>query len=211
MNTDEQLLFLKRLSKGIAALFGQNCEVVIHDLREGYENTIIAIENGHVTDRQIGDGFSELALKTLRNGKDNAKDIYGYLAHTKTGKEIKSSTIFIHDDDGKVIGMFGINYDVSTLLMARSTLDQLIEASGENKTDVVNITTNVNDLLDELIQESVRMVGKPVAMMTKDDKIKAIQYLNDKGAFLVKKAGDKVSRFFDISKYTLYNYMDSDA
>ena len=71
------------------------------------------------------------------------------------------------------------------------------------------IAQNVSDLLDELISQSIKLVGKPVAMMTKDDKVKAIQFLNNAGAFLVTKSGDKVSRQFGISKYTLYSYMDA--
>ena len=46
-------------------------------------------------------------------------------------------------------------------------------------------------------------------MMTKEDKIKAIQFLNNAGAFLITKSGDKVSKQFSISKYTLYSYMDA--
>ena len=43
---------LKRVAKGIAATFGSNCEVVIHDVSgKGSDNTIVAIENGHVTGR----------------------------------------------------------------------------------------------------------------------------------------------------------------
>ena len=52
-------------------------------------------------------------------------------------------------------------------------------------------------------------VGKPVALMNKDDKIAAIRFLNDAGAFLVTKSGDKVSKYFGISKYTLYSYIDA--
>ena len=66
----------------------------------------------------------------------------------------------------------------------------------------------MNDLLDELIDQSVRVVGKPVALMTRDDKVKAIGFLNDSGAFLITKAGQKVCNCFGISKYTLYSYMD---
>ena len=43
----------------------------------------------------------------------------------------------------------------------------------------------------------------------KEDKIKAIQFLNNAGAFLVTKSGDKVSKQFGISKDTLYSYMDA--
>ena len=52
------------------------------------------------------------------------------------------------------------------------------------------------------------MVGKPVALMNKEDKVKAIQFLNNSGAFLITKSGDKVCKFFGISKYTLYSYID---
>lgn len=44
--------------------------------------------------------------------------------------------------------------------------------------------------------------------MTKEDKVKAIQFLNDSGAFLITKSGDKVATYFGISKYTLYSYTD---
>ena len=66
----------------------------------------------------------------------------------------------------------------------------------------------MNDLLEELIQQSVALVGKPAALMNKDDKVRAIQFLSQNGAFLVTKSGDKVAKYFGISKYTLYSYID---
>ena len=70
------------------------------------------------------------------------------------------------------------------------------------------ITHNVADLLEELIEQSVKVVGKPAALMNKDDKIRAIRFLNDSGAFLITKSGPKVCTYFGISKYTLYSYLD---
>ena len=67
---------------------------------------------------------------------------------------------------------------------------------------------NVNDMLDGLIEQSVALVGKPAALMNKDDKVRAIQFLSQHGAFLVTKSGDKVAKYFGISKYTLYSYID---
>ena len=54
----------------------------------------------------------------------------------------------------------------------------------------------------------MELIGVPVAMMTKDDKVKALNFLNDAGAFLITKSGDKVAKYFGISKYTLYSYVD---
>ena len=71
------------------------------------------------------------------------------------------------------------------------------------------ITLNVADLLDDLIRQADELVGKPVALMTKDDKVKAIRYLSNSGALLITKSGDKIAKHFGISKYTLYSYLDN--
>ena len=56
--------------------------------------------------------------------------------------------------------------------------------------------------------QSEKLIGKPPALMTKDEKVRAIKYLNDNGAFLVTKSGPKVCEFYGISTYTLYSYLD---
>ena len=40
-------------------------------------------------------------------------------------------------------------------------------------------------------EESVRIVGKPVSFMSREDKVRVIGFLNGSGAFLVTKAGQK--------------------
>ena len=105
--------------------------------------------------------------------------------------------------------MFAINYDITNLLALESTIKSLTTTSNDsNEEQPTPIPMDVNQLLDELIAQSVELVGVPVAFMTKEDKIKAIQFLNDSGAFLITKSGDKVSKFFGISKYTLYSYVN---
>ncbi len=210
MNADDKE-FLERLAKGVAALFGDNCEVTVHDLRHGLESSIIAIENGHVTGRRVGDGSSEVVLRALKDAPANIHDSYNYLARTKAGRIVKSSSIFLRDKKGKPACLFGINYDITDLIMARKTLEAATAANEpKDREGLGAITSNVTDLLESLIAEADEFVGKPVAVMTKDDKTRAIQFLNDKGAFLIKKAGDKISRHYDISKYTLYNYMSAE-
>lgn len=212
MTIQDQKPFLERLAKGIAELFGENCEVTVHDLSGGHENTIIAIENGHVTGRHIGDGASELVLKAIKDKANPVQDQYNYLARTKEGRMVKSSSVYVRDEHNKPLGLFGINYDITDLMMAQRTLENAVRVTKpEDEQSIGTITTSVTDLLDQLIEEADAFIGKPVAMMTKDDKTRAIQHLNDKGAFLIKKAGDKVSKHFDISKYTLYNYMDTET
>ena len=202
------LQFLFQLAKGISRQFGPNCEVVVHDLDSNDPNSsIVAIENGHVTGRKVGDGPSHVALEALRSGRENLTDHLSYLTRTKDGKILKSSTIYVRDDDGEAIGIFAINYDITLMLAMEENLKQFT-ATDQDQREPERISRNVGDLLDELIEQSVKIVGKPVALMTKEDKVKAIQFLNETGAFLITKSGDKVCRFFGISKYTLYSYID---
>ncbi len=201
------LQFLFKLAKGIAKQFGPNCEVVVHDLGTNDPNSsIVAIENGHVTGRKVGDGPSHVVLEALNGGKEKG-DHLSYLTKTKDGKILKSTTIYIRDDDGEALGIFSINYDITLMLAMEETLRQFTAAEQEER-EPEPIARNVADLLGELIEQSVKLVGKPVALMNKEDKVKAIQFLNDTGAFLITKSGDKVCKFFGISKYTLYSYID---
>ena len=202
------LEFCLQLATGIARQFGPNCEVVVHDLDSNDpETSIVAIENGHVSGRRVGDGPSHVVLEALRDGGAVPEDRLSYLTKSEDGKILKSSTIYLRDDDGKAIGIFAINYDI-TLMLAMEEALKGFTATELPQAEPEHISRNVADLLDELIEQSVRLVGKPVALMNKEDKVKAIQFLNDTGAFLITKSGYKVCKYFGISKYTLYSYID---
>lgn len=202
----DELPLLASMMKGIAAQFGPNCEVVLHDLTKGYESTIVLIENGHVTNRKVGDCGSNLGLEVLR-GQTDEGDRYNYITQTVDGKVLRSSSIYLKNSKNEVIGSVCINLDISELMMAENAIKSLTMHNVEEKVDEVFVS-DVSELLDHLLKECQKEIGKPVSHMTKDEKKNAIGYLDEKGAFLVKKAGDKVCSFFGISKFTLYNYLD---
>lgn len=212
----EQILhFLKQLAHGLAAQFGNSCEVVIHDLtKKDLDKSIVYIENGHVSNRHTGDGPSGIVLETLRSDPGRLKDKLAYLTRTDDGRILKSSTLYIRNEEGKIIYIFSMNYDITTLLAAENSIRGLVQTEpedshGEDASDSPQrITHNVTELLDLLIEQAIARVGKPVAMMNKDDKVAVVQYLNNAGAFLITKSGDKVSSLLGISKFTLYSYMD---
>lgn len=211
------LKLLKQLAKALSVQFGKDCEVVIHDLtKKSLNKSIVYIENGQVTNRKTGDGPSLVVLETLKKDPAKISDHLGYLTKTSDGRTLKSSTIFVRDEDnGPIRYIFAINYDITNLLYFQDSIRSLVCENGEPavssyRKEPENIRTNVADLLDDLIAQSVAMVGKPASLMSKDEKIEAIKFLNDTGAFLITKSGDKVSQYFGISKYTLYSYIKAD-
>lgn len=211
---DSRLDMLKQIAAGLAAQFGENCEIVIHDLTsKSVENSIVYIEHGMITGRKIGDGPSGAVLSALKHQDGPIQDKFAYLTKTESGRILKSSTIYINDDTGKPRYILSINYDITNLLAAKKGILPLLSCSESESISDSNasphiITHDVGGLLDKLIEQSVALVGVPVPLMSKEDKIKAINFLNDAGAFLITKSGDKVAAYFGISKYTLYSYVN---
>ena len=205
----KRLETLKQIADGIAAQFGSNCEVVIHEVNSSrMDHSIVYIVNGHVSGRKVGDGASQVVLEQMLNHDAQPRDHLGYLPQTPEGKILKSASLYIRNSRGVVVAILSINYDVSALTMIRQTIDAMLSTHDQVQAEPERII-NVNNVLDELVEQSVALVGKPVALMNKDDKIKAIRFLNESGAFLVTKSGDKVAKYFGISKYTLYSYIDA--
>ena len=98
-----ELDLLSRLAKGIAKEFGSKCEVVVHDLESKDPNsTIVAIENGEVSGRKLGDGPSNVVLKALNSDPEQLHDKLAYLTKTEDGKVLRSSTIFYRNEAGKL-------------------------------------------------------------------------------------------------------------
>ncbi len=204
----KRLELLQQIAAGIAAQFGNQCEVVVHDVSTNQpEHSIVALENGHVSGRKVGDGASKVVMEQLKSHEAQPEDHLGYLTRTPDGKILKSSTMYIRNSKGHVSAILSINYDISALTMVDSAVSELISPRDTRQTEPERIV-NINGLLDDLIAQSVALVGKPVAMMNKEDKVKAIQFLNQNGAFQVMKSGNKVAKYFGISKYTLYSYID---
>ncbi|MGN0256706.1 MAG: transcriptional regulator [Chordicoccus sp.] len=204
----DNLDFAVRLSKAIAAQFGKDCEVVVYDLKScPAEHSIVAIENGHVSGRRCGDGPSRLVLDALETKNGRAKDRLAFLTKGRNGKILKSSNVYLRDENGEIIGMLAINYDISLMVAMQHALKDLTKEGPDEirQSEMTSVTT----LLDELIDQSIQLVGKPIALMNKSDKVRAIRYLKDSGAFLITKSGPKVCEIFGISKYTLYSYIDA--
>ena len=67
---------------------------------------------------------------------------------------------------------------------------------------------NVDDILQHHIYQSESMIGKPMMLMNKEEKIRALDYLDQKGVFKITKTSLLLCDAMQISKYTLYNYLE---
>ena len=93
-----RLTVLKQIAADLASQFGPDCEVVIHDLKTSEpEHSIVYIVNGHVTNRDIGDGPSNAVFDAIRNQEKGAtpEDHTGYLMKTADGKSAALPTFMM--------------------------------------------------------------------------------------------------------------------
>ena len=194
---------LKRMGKAITTTFGEDCEVVIHDMENDIKDSIVYIENGHVSNRDINDGASYLVLNVRNNPHIKQEDRFNYIIK-QDEKYIKCSSMFFYVED-KIKYIFSINFDVTNLMKTQEAIKKLVVHSDTEETD--KFPTDVNEMLERLIRQSVDLVGKPVSEMTYKEKAVAIKYLDETGAFLITKATEAVAEYFGISKFTIYNHI----
>lgn len=203
---NEHFKMLCEIGECIAKQFGDDCEVVLHDLTRSYDNTIVAIWNGHVTGRNVGDGGTDAGLAILR-GTAQPKDEYCYINRTKEGRILRSSSKYFLDEQGNAVGSLCINYDITALVAGQSAMMKLTSLDKEEATREV-LTSNIDELLEILMMKAVESTGHTLDTLDKEDKVAVVRYLDNKGAFLIKKSAERVADFLGISRFTVYNYLN---
>lgn len=197
-NDNCQKDFLARLASNITKQFGRNCEVAIHEF-QGEDLLITHIENGYITGRQVGDLSTNEFLDEFFE-KDFMRNPV-YHMKSKDGRELLSSTTYIQDGD-KITGFVCINYDISELQGLVRSLDWAIE---DNSMRDLN---DVNEVLEYHLNACEQLIGKSSENMDRADKFKAVEYLESKHVFLITKSSVRVCEFLNITKYSLYTFLD---
>lgn len=187
--------------------FGYNCEIILHDLTGDYEHTIVDIRNGQITGRKVGDCGSNLGLEVLRGTNLNG-DRYNYITHTRDAKVLRSSSTYFRNSKNEVIGCLCINSDITEALRYESYLhaNNNYHLDNEQKNEV--FATDVRQLLEHFLLEGQRIVDKPANLMTREEQLQFLKYLDDNGAFLITKASERVCEFMGISKSMLYTLLN---
>lgn len=209
---EENKEFFEKLLTMLEKQYGSDNEIVLHDLTKPYDHTIVDIRNGHVTNRKIGDCGSNLGLEVLK-GTVKDGDRYNYITYLSSSRIIRSSSMYIKDEEGNLTGCLCINTDITETVRLENFLKRYNNYSleeNQHKEQTKEVFVNdVHDLLDHLIREAQAAVGKSVEEMNKEDKREFLAILDKKGAFLITKSGEKMCDYLGISKFTLYKYLDS--
>ncbi len=194
---------LKQLSVGIAKLFAPHCEVVIHDFSD-LERSIIHID-GNISGRKVGGGATDLLLAQARNG-DTVRDFHNYQTFLPNGKNMKSCTMFLRDENGVAYGAFCINLDVGVFAGIHRILGDFLALDVGSEVSET-LSDDIQRTIHSIFREAVNEIGAELPIMSKDDKIDLIARLDVKGAFQVKRAVPLIAEELGLSRSTIYNYL----
>ncbi|MDR4887770.1 PAS domain-containing protein [Fredinandcohnia sp. QZ13] len=195
----------------IAKTFGHDCEVVLHDLTVPQSSVVYTVNN-HVTGRQVGQSFNHLITDVLLSQNFTNDYSANYYFHTDDGRLIKSSTLLIRNPDKKVIGALCINIDTTRITENINWLSSFIPQNPDlplnpnYQQDRTNETEHIQEIAHDLID---KIIGtKPVEKLRRDEKVEMVRFMEQKGIFLIRGTIDRVAEKLNISKVTVYSYIE---
>jgi len=209
----KNLEFVKKLARSITSVFGDRCEIAIHDFSD-LKRSLVHIE-GSISKRKLGAPVPDMHYRLLKEFGDDAPDKFGYKSTTDDGKILKCSTTMIRDDEGRIEGCFCINFNVTDFAFLATAFndftflpDKAADNNGAvNGTRQNDIPGTFAESMESAIDFAVVEHGKIPSMMDKRDKLETMQKLDKDGVFMIKGSVDYMAKVFGASKYTIYNYL----
>jgi len=203
--------------EAIATAVGPYCEVVLHDLsRMEFGSSIARIKNGHVTGRAVGGPSTNLGLELLssRSGDETPQsgDRFGYHARAGNGNELRCSSVYFEDPQGQIIGALCINVNLTVFQMVQQALNGILKPAAASTVETEEndeiFASDVDSLLDSMLEAAIAESAVPVAMMSKQDRIEVFRYLDRRGAFFIKHSVPKTAKRLGVSRVSAYSYLD---
>lgn len=199
-------------------MLSPNIEVVLHDLTAPGAS-VVAIANGRLTGRRVGSpilsgpkddkAFSE-ALRSTEETSSAGHSVVGvYPTVTAHGAPLQSATAIYRDSTGTPFAALCVNADLSVLRLAHEWLGRALEGHAPaGDAPRVEVLPDLDGLIAEIIQTAVDTLGKPVPLMTKDEKIQAVEQMLRRGLFVVKGSVPRVAKALHLTRYSIYNYLE---
>ena len=211
-----------KLVEFLGLTLGPSYEITLHDV-SGKNSSIIAIVNGDISGRNLDSPPMDMALRAITENAAGRDYRINYNGLAGGNKVLRSSTYYIKDSGGNLVGMLCINFDDSKFQALSSQLFQLIHPDNyvENniaiRSDILELTEDapeterfndsVTSVAQSVIQEVLSEDGVPVDRLTQAEKIRIVSQLEQRGVFRLRGAVDNVSKALRSSPASIYRYL----
>lgn len=201
----------------LGTVLGRNTEIVLHDLTRP-EHSVIAIANGHVSGRRVGSpvlagpredqGFNAV-LQAMREPGSHAPVVVGnYPTLGRDGKTLRSATAVFRDARGEPFASLCVNTDLSGITAAQACLEQLLAAPMAPPPEPADSQPDLEQLMAQIIDTALADARSQGRKFGKAQKIEAVRQMHDGGLFIVKGAVEKAATALEVTRYTIYNYLE---
>ncbi|MFA0142848.1 hypothetical protein FCV44_05685 [Vibrio kanaloae] len=205
-NDREHLALNFRLAETIADFIGPHCEVVIHSF-ESFEKSVVKIVNGHHTGREVGSPITDLGLKMLSvfesTGEVTPKS---YFTTSKDGSLLKSTTCVLAGENGKPIGLFCINMNLSHPFpeIIKTLMPDMAHAPvGVHE----NFGASTTEVIEQALEHAIFEVDNDDSVNLKGRNKAITKQLLENGIFELKEATAFVSERLGITRHAIYKYI----
>lgn len=208
------LLFQRyiQIAETLGNMFPNILEAVVHDFSD-LDHSVIFIINGNISGRTVGDGASELGLRRFLEEENIPDTLVNYTSISVRGNKLKSSSIAIRNDKGKMTGAFCLNLDVSHFEHFYRFLQPLISAEvmplvGDKELiPPVSVEEDVNQFISQyLLQRNLLF-----SQLSYRDKEEIVAQLFQRGYFKQRGAILAIAEVLKISRQSIYKYLKKGA
>lgn len=216
-----------RLLSGVAQalehVLDSQTEVVVHDLRQP-ESSIVTIINGHVSNRKEGQSvlsapeedaaFTKMLEQSFRR-EVNAMEVTGnYSSRTRSGKDLKSSSVVFYDEEGAPHAALCLNRDLASAAKLIDALQTHIfprapQPTADSEPEGAKQALTMEELVSDIIEKALASASSvDVQRMTKQEKMQVVSHMHKRGLFLIRGSVERAAASLGITKFSIYNYMD---
>lgn len=205
--TDRAILdSYKGMVQNLGEYLGDGYEIILHSL-ENLEHSVIQEVNGYYSGRSVGAPITDLALSMLsRIEQDNSNSAVCYGNRSKTGVPLRSATLPVLGEKGRIIGLICINFYMDIPLS--SLLSKFFSPSAptlQTSSEITeNFAGNTDELIETVLSETRTAVWNDSSVTSQNKNKEIVEILYHKGIFNIKDSVIKVAQLLNISKNTVY-------
>lgn len=195
-----------RLMDTLVAQFGANCQTSLYAAR-GDEARLVGV-SGKVMEMSIGSRLPQALLERLAPTGVGGHGRLLFTSSTPDGRRLSSSLTALEDAaTGERIGFLRIDLCIEHLI---SSIDALQTFCGIDEPPPAEAPAeeDVGQLVEAIIADTFDQRKGTRSTSGKEYRVEIVRRLEERGVFRVKGAVEIVSASLNVSKYSIYNYID---
>ncbi|CNJ40163.1 helix-turn-helix transcriptional regulator [Yersinia intermedia] len=187
------------IADAIATLFSPYAEVAIHDLAS---QKLVYIANNY-SQRELGEDSN---LNDLRF--DQHSQVIGpYQKRNWDGRQLRSISTVLRDDNRQPIGLLCINLDITVFENAKAALELFLSGQQLQPQPEVLFQDDWQERINTYIHQWLQQQQLTLAALNNASRRMLIETLYQQGAFNGKNAAGYVAKILGIARATVYNHL----